>query len=157
MVERRKFDFERLDKYCNENNVKLVENYSKTKLTKNVVIKGKCNYESCKNYFEKRFCELEKTGGYCKICIKIISNDRRQLFCLEKYGVDNVTKICAFKKKINSPKYNNELLQDYCKQNSISLCKNYQTEKLHANYFIKGKCSNDKCVNVFNKKFNALR
>ena len=45
MTERHKYDFERLDKYCNENNVVLLEDYSKDFLTKKVNIKFYC--EKC--------------------------------------------------------------------------------------------------------------
>jgi len=38
MSERRKYDFERLDKYCKENNVTLLEDYSCCKLTKDVYL-----------------------------------------------------------------------------------------------------------------------
>ena len=44
MCERKQFNFERLDKYCKENNVVLLEDYSNVEMTKNSQIKGNCFY-----------------------------------------------------------------------------------------------------------------
>ena len=98
----RKFDFERLDKYCKDNNIQLLEDYSFLKINRDSKIKGKCIYENCANEFYKNFRELEKTGGYCKICIKIIANDRRKKFCIDKYGVDNCNKNKYIREKIKN-------------------------------------------------------
>ena len=72
MSNRKRYDFERLDKYCKENSVTLLEDYTGCFLTKNSLIKGKCVYENCENEFDKLFINLVKTGPYCKCCIKII-------------------------------------------------------------------------------------
>jgi hypothetical protein len=156
MTARTKYDFERLDKYCKENGVTLVEDYRNTYLDGKVKIKGKCVYENCENEFEKKFDNLVKTGSYCKICIKIMTNKRRKEFCLEKYGHDNITKTDGYKEKIISTKFTFDLLQEFCKSNNISLSENYENEKLHAHYFIKGKCSYTDCINIFSKKFCKL-
>lgn len=58
MRKRKKYNFERLDKYCKENNVVLLEDYSNAEMTKNSQIKGNCIYENCKNNFEKKFDNL---------------------------------------------------------------------------------------------------
>ena len=65
MAKRQKYDFNRLDKYCNENGVMLLEDYSQQSLNSLSKIKGNCIFENCKNTFEKIFCELEKRGAYC--------------------------------------------------------------------------------------------
>lgn len=155
MSKRQRYDFDRLEKYCKENSVKLFDDYSNIFLTKESLIKGVCIYENCENEFEKKFCELEKTGAYCKICIKKVTNDRRRHTCLEKYGTDNITKRNEYKENIISPKYNYNLLNEYCNKNNITLCNNYENEKLNAHYLIRGNCSNN-CTNIFNKKFHKL-
>ena len=71
MATRRKYDFERLNAYCEENSVTLLEDYSNSNLTITSIIKGGCIYENCKNEFNKLFRELENTGAYCVNCIKI--------------------------------------------------------------------------------------
>jgi len=52
------YNYERLDKYCKENGVTLLEDYSTIFLTGKVNIKGKCVYENCENSFEKSFSQL---------------------------------------------------------------------------------------------------
>ena len=102
MSKRQRYDFDRLNKYCDENCVLLLEDYSDKYLDKNVIIKGRCVYENCENIFEKVFRELSNTGAYCKPCSKIVANDRRRKTCLEKYGIDNITKRIEYKEKIKS-------------------------------------------------------
>jgi hypothetical protein len=156
MSKRAKYDFERLDKYCNENGVTLVEDYSNTYLDGKIKIKCKCVYENCNNEFEKKFRELVNTGGYCKSCIKNVANERRKQTCLEKYGYDNITKTNGYKENCISTKFTYDFLKEFCKNNNISLSENYENEKLHAHYFIKGKCSYTDCSNIFSKKFCKL-
>ena len=42
MAKRQKYDFNRLDKYCKENNVTLLEDYSQQSLNSLSKIKGNC-------------------------------------------------------------------------------------------------------------------
>ena len=105
---RTKYDFELLNKYCNENGVILLEDYSECYLDGKVNIKCKCIYKNCENEFEKKFTNLIKTGSYCKICIKIIANERRKQFCLEKYGCENVAQ-----NNLIIEKQKNTILQKY--------------------------------------------
>ena len=156
MAKRKKYDFERLDKYCKTNNVELLEEYSNFQLTGLSNIKSKCVYEKCINDVNKKFIELEKTGSYCVNCIKIKKIERMKQSCLEKYGVENVAQTNKFKTSQISQKYTYELLQKYCKTNNINLCNDYENEKLNCSFFIRGICSNDDCSNVFNKKFYKL-
>ena len=44
MSKRKKYDFELLQKYCSENNVVLLEDYSCKYVTRNITIKCKCVY-----------------------------------------------------------------------------------------------------------------
>ena len=90
---RTKYDLERLDKYCKESGVILIEDYLQVNLTKNSSIKGKCVYENCICEFEKRFENLIKAGGYCKICIKKITKERTKKTITEKYGSERIMKI----------------------------------------------------------------
>ena len=150
------YDFKRLEKYCNENCVTLLEDYSIIFLTKNTFIIGNCIYKNCENEFDKKFCDLENTGAYCKYCIKKVANERRRQTCIKKYGVDNITKRSGYKENIVSPKYNYILLNDHCNKNNITLCNNYENKKLNAHYLIQGYCCNNNCTNIFNKKFYKL-
>jgi hypothetical protein len=119
MTERRKYDFDRLDKYCNENNVILLEDYSNIFLTREVIIKSKCIYDNCFNDVNKKFRELENTGSYCMNCIKIKANNIRIKSCLEKYGVKN-----SAQSKISQEKYKKTCLEKY----GVEHC--FQSEKV---------------------------
>lgn len=73
-----KFNFERLHKYCSENNVTLLEDYSIVKLKGNVIIKGKCVSENCNNNFEKKFNYLIKSNYFCIDCTNNIKIEKRK-------------------------------------------------------------------------------
>jgi hypothetical protein len=156
MTKRQKYDFDRLDKYCKENNVTLLQDYLQQSLNRDSIIDGKCVYENCNNTFEKIFYELEKRGAYCKSCLTNIANEKRKITCLEKYGVENSSQSNEVKNNIISKKFNFNLLQEYCNKNNVYLNENYENIKLHAHYLIKGKCTSNNCYNVFIKKFHKL-
>jgi hypothetical protein len=157
MSKRKRYDFERLDKYCTENDVTLLDDYNKIILTKDSLIKGNCVYDNCESPFEKKFCELENTGAYCKICIKKVANKRRKDSCIKKYGFEFSSQCKEVKEKFTiSPKYNYKLLEEYCNKNNITLTNHYENENLNAHYLIQGQCSNDNCSNMFKKRFYKL-
>jgi hypothetical protein len=156
MTNRQKYDFERLDKYCKENNVTLLEDYSSIKLNGYFYIKSKCCYDKCTNDVNKNFRQLEKCGSYCVNCIKIKANEVRINSCLKKYGVKNVTNKDDYKSKFISPKYNYNTLNEFCLKNDIELMADYNNVRLNACYYIEGKCQNKECENSFNKKMHKL-
>ena len=156
MCDSPKFNFNFLQKYCNENNVMLFEDYSNILLTGNTIIKGKCIYENCQNSFQKKFSNVIKTGAYCKDCCKIISKNRRKQTCLNKYGVENHTQTEKYKNSCKSVKFTYNLLEDFCKLNNIKLNNDYSNSKLTSHFYIEGKCQNANCTNIFNKKFYKL-
>ena len=137
MPKRIKYDLEQLDKYCKENNVLLLENYSEMLLTKVSIIKGSCIYENCQNIFEKKLYNLIKTGAYCKTCIKIISIKRAKTTFLQKYGSENILNLDFVKEKTNPNKFTFQKLQYYCKENNIELCEDYSTCHLTKKSLIK--------------------
>jgi hypothetical protein len=155
-VKRVKYDFARLQKYCFENGVTLIKNYESISLTKDVFIEGKCAVDGCEGVFNKKFCELVKSGGYCLKCKIKVSIERRKANCLEKYGTENVMKCQEVKNKFNSYKFTYEVLQNFCNENNITLIGNYENEKLHAHYKIQGRCISENCNNEFSKIFYNL-
>jgi len=156
MTKRAKYEYERLNKFCKENNITLLDDYFCKFVTRNLLIKGKCSYENCNNVFEKTNRQLENTGGICKVCTKIIALNKRKQTCINKYGVSNITQSNEYKSSIKSPTYNFNLLYEYSTHNKITLCENYINEKLHAYYYLKGICSNETCLNIFTKKIHKL-
>ena len=85
----KKFNFERLQKYCSENNVTLLEDYSNVPLKGTVIIKGKCVSEKCNNNFEKNFNYLIKSNSFCIDCANNIKNEKSKKTNLEKYGCEH--------------------------------------------------------------------
>ena len=156
MTSRTKYDFERLDKYCKENGVTLVEDYSNDIITKNSFIKGKCVYANCENEFEKSFSELVKRGGYCKSCIKIIKSQRIKSTFLEKYGCENILQMDFIKEKTNPNKFNFDKLNDYCKENKIELLQDYSNIHLTKKTTINAKCQTDNCNESIEKVFREI-
>ena len=124
-----KYSFEILDNYCKENNIILLEDYSKCNVTNRTYIKSNCL--NCINIVYKKCMPFLKTGSYCKKCI------------LSK------------KKKINNPeykiKYGFDSLKDFCHEKNITLLEDYSYKNLNQKSRICGKCYNSNC----NKEFNT--
>lgn len=93
-----RYDHTYLMKYCEENNVKLCDEYHNINIF--TIINGICKNEDCENTFSKSFRSLVKTNGYCIKCAKMIGNEKAKIVCIEKYGVDNPLKSEEVKNKI---------------------------------------------------------
>jgi len=156
MTKRIKYDFERLDKYCKENNVTLLEDYSNIVTTKKTIIKGNCIYDNCKNNFEKKFINLIDAGGFCKECIKTISVKRVKKTFLEKYGSENILQLDFIKEKTNPNKFNFNKLLDYCKENNIHLLEDYSNVHITKKSVFKAKCQGENCDEPFEKVFREI-
>jgi hypothetical protein len=89
MKKHKKLNFERLQKYCSDNNVTLLEDYSNVPLKGTVIIKGKCVSEKCNNIFEKKFNYLIKSNSFCIDCANNIKNEKSKKTNLEKYGCEH--------------------------------------------------------------------
>jgi len=143
MTDRRKYDFGHLDKYCKENNVILLEDYSDCKLTRDIYLKGICCYSNCKFVFEKRYRELINAGGYCNLCIQLVRDAKRKIYNLNKFGVDEPKKIYTLTK-----------LNEIILHNNIVLTKTYN-ESVNSNSIIEGCCLN-KCGNLFSRTLKDI-
>ena len=155
MLQRVKYDIQRLQNYCSEHNLTLIDDYKDVFLTKNTPIKGKCNNYDCNNNFEKVFCELVKTNGYCRDCTYKNAKDKRKETCLEKYGVENAMKNTQIKYACNIvTKYNYDLLQIFLQENpNIKINKDYSNERISANYKLEFLCTNNVCSQLVLKEF----
>jgi DNA-directed RNA polymerase subunit RPC12/RpoP len=67
-----KYNSDTLLKYCNENNISLINDYSN--INRESYIEFKC-IECFKN-FTKNFRQLVKTGAYCQECMTKIASDK---------------------------------------------------------------------------------
>ena len=56
----------------------------------------------------------------------------------------------------NKMKYNYDLLVSFCKENNITLTKDYSIEKVNRETKIEGKCIFENCNNEFNKTHRML-
>jgi len=158
MKQRIKYDIQRLQNYCSEHNLTLLDDYTNIFLTKNTPIKGKCSTNGCNNNFDKKFSELLKTNGYCRDCTYENANDKRKKTCLDKYGVESVMKDAQISQSCNKvKKYNYELLQTFLQENpNIQMNKDYSNEKIHAHYNLEFLCKNTDCSQVVSRIFYKL-
>ena len=114
-----------LIKYCDENNICLLNDYNNLKITRDTIIEGKC-INGCINIFKKNFRSLKNYGGYCDICTINNKNMKYKNTCLQKYGVENLFNSIDIKNKIkitNLAKYGVE----YSTQSEIIKNKSKQT------------------------------
>jgi hypothetical protein len=163
MVIHQKCDFERLQKYCNEKNVIMLNDYSNISLNGSSIIKGKCNYENCNNSFEKKFSYLLASDSFCKQCSKIVKNIKSKKTYLEKYGCNHASQSQNVKNKIistNLKKYGckystqSEIMKTKSVETSL---KQYGVKHPMQNKEIKTKTENTNlkkygCKNVFQNK-----
>ena len=81
------------NKYCEDNQIKLLEHYEEIKLNREHKIKGLCIVNDCNNEFNKSFRQLIKTGAYCYNCSV---NNGKQKYALKcKYNVSFLTMFCV--------------------------------------------------------------
>ena len=102
MTQRVNYNLELLTKYCNDNNITLLKDYSGKKITRETRIDGKCLTQNCENNFNKTFRHLDKLNGYCKFCIYRKVKEKRKSYYLEKYGVEHNSQSQEFKEKFKT-------------------------------------------------------
>jgi len=124
------YTIELLNKFCSDNNIELLHDYSNEKIWCEMTLEGKCINTDCTNNFKKMFKHLLNHNGYCKQCLK------------GKNSSINV--------------YNWKLLKSYCDEKKITLNKDYSKEKLGSKIRIHGICENTECVNDFDCVFRNL-
>jgi hypothetical protein len=94
-----KYNFELLNKFCQENTITLLDNYEKVALDNKSKIKLIC--KQCSNNTEKCFSYMIKTkNSLCKRCITINSLDKQKETMLIKYGVKHASQSEIIRQKI---------------------------------------------------------
>ena len=124
------YTIELLNKFCSDNNIELLYDYSNEKIWCQMTLEGKCINTDCTNNFKKMFKHLLKHNGYCKQCLK---------------GKNSSITV-----------YNWKLLKSYCDEKKITLNKDYSKEKLGSKIRIHGICENTECINEFDCVFRNL-
>ena len=128
------YNNETCNKYCEDNEITLLENYEQIKLNRDYKIKGRCITCDCDNEFDKSFRQLIKTGAYCYNCCV---NNGKQQWALK----------C---------KYNIEYLLHFCEESNITLTNNYANEIINRDTIINGKCITKECGDIFTRSFREL-
>ena len=100
MKKHKKLNFERLQKYCSENNVVLLEDYSNQNIVCHFVIEGKCSNKDCSNNFKKNLYKLINTNAMCNPCIFIQAKVVRKETKLKTIGKENYFQCEIIKNKI---------------------------------------------------------
>jgi hypothetical protein len=85
---KQKYNYEYLQQFCKDNNIELVDDYSKDKITRDSIIQGKCKSDGCIGVFEKNFRLLILINGYCNNCSIDIGKEKKKKTCLNKFGVE---------------------------------------------------------------------
>lgn len=149
-----------LIKYCDENNICLINDYNNLKITRDTIIEGKC-INGCINIFKKNFRNLKNYGGYCDICTINNKNMKYKNTCLQKYGVENLFNSTDIKNKIkitNLTKYGveystqSEIVKNKSKQTCL---KNYGVEHSMQSEIVKNK-SKQTCLNKYGVEHQML-
>lgn len=83
-----KYDGNMLNTFCDENDILLIDDYSKQFINRNSIIEGMCKGNNCENVFSKPFRELLKINGYCLDCSKENGKIKIKNTNLKKYGAD---------------------------------------------------------------------
>jgi hypothetical protein len=107
-----KYDYNYLHQFCKENGIKLFKDYSTEKINRDTIIEAKCLMENCNEFCIKNFRAIVNFGSYCKKCKKNISNKKREITCVSKYGVPYLTQSIDMVNKIK--KTNLEKYGDTC-------------------------------------------
>ncbi len=108
-----------LKSLCDDNNIKINENYFKTKINRDTKIIGDCISKNCKNNFNRTFRNLYNSKNFCcNTCTKNLAKIKAKKSFLNKYGVDNPMKLNETKEKIK-----NNLINNYGVQHQMLLQK----------------------------------
>ncbi len=131
-----KYNFDYIKKYCEENNIVLLEDYSDQHLNSLFVIKTKCSNIECDKKCEKEIRQFF-INSLCKDCSAIKRLKTLEQNNLAKYGYKNVFQIPEIKDKLKETCLNrygvenpsmNEDIKDKKKK---TLLKNYGVENMY--------------------------
>ena len=118
-----KRDYKFLEKYCNENSIILLKDYSKESVNTETTIEGVCI--KCTDSFKKKFRLILKNGALCDKCMEEKRQIGRKKTSIERYGVDSalksevvkdkIKKTCLEKYGVENPRQSTEIKDKYKK------------------------------------------
>ena len=94
-----KYDYVYLQKFCQENGIELLEDYSDVKVNRETRIKAICLINDCNDISNKTFRQIMKLGCFCKKHTKEIMEQKRKETNKERYGVENPSQSEEIKNK----------------------------------------------------------
>jgi hypothetical protein len=105
---KQRYNYGYLQTYCQENKVELLEDYSNSKINRDVIIKAKCIADCCNDNITKKLRLIIENGCYCKRHLQQIVSEKKKKTCLEKYGVEH-----SFQSENNKEKTKKTMLNKY--------------------------------------------
>jgi len=97
MSEKPRYNIDKLNEFCLQNELRLLNNYEK--VNRDTQIEGYCKTLNCNGTYKKAFRMLNiYKNFYCQNCLQLIKNDKMKQTCLEKYG--QVTNLLVEETKI---------------------------------------------------------
>ena len=120
------YSLEILEDICKKHNIILNKDYTDEKINVKTRIIGSCITDRCAFIFDKSFKSFKINPGLCKKCIYIKATEKAKQTSIERYGIDNKSKLDEVKeqiKKTNIERYgcssaiNNEQIKEKRNQN----------------------------------------
>ena len=99
MTTKQQYNYEYLQQFCKENSITLSKDYSQEKITVETYFEGNCKTEKCIYNFIRDFRSLLKNNGVCKKCARYNGRVKKEILCLDKYGVKHFSQTEEFKEK----------------------------------------------------------
>lgn len=94
-----RYNFEYLSKFCQENGIELLEDYSGINVNRETIIRAKCLITTCNDDCIKTFRYMTNRGCYCKTHTKEIMEEKCKNTNKERYGVENPSQSEEIKSK----------------------------------------------------------
>ena len=84
------YNFNYLEKFCNDNNLILINDYSKLNVKRETFIEIRCRGENCENVCNKKFINLVINKNFgCVDCTPKLKSLKTKNTCIKKYGVNS--------------------------------------------------------------------
>lgn len=158
-IEKQKWDFNFLQKFVEEYGITLLKDYSKEKVNSKIFIEGYCINENCNNTFKKKMINLINTkNGGCSACSKFIGAKKAGETSMKLYGVKSTILLKQVREALNEVRdsYDNNLLNEFVKENNLILQKDYTNEKVNRETIIICSCITIGCNGICERPFRSL-
>ena len=135
---KKRYDYKLLKQYCEENVVTLKKDYSKENVLRDTIIEAKCL--KCDNVCSKGFRQFMNSGCFCDRCTQY-----------NKINKQNQSDWDS-----NKTRFNNNYLNQFCKDNRVQLIGDYKNVYVNRDTIISAKCLNEACNKNLEKTFRCI-